>query len=203
MTALDPRKTIFDAVRAVARPGLFADAGNILALDNLLDAFNVPHIAQAKRRINDAGLAIIKQYEGLRLKAYLCPAGIWTIGWGHTGPDVKAGKSITLDRAEQLLRADLSRFEAAVQRLAPVATDNQFSAMVSFAFNVGEDEDEDDVAEGLGDSTLLRKHNAGDFAGAAAQFAKWNKAKVNGKTTVLKGLTDRRAREAALYAKPD
>lgn len=193
----DPRRAIFDAVRVTARPGLFRDPGNILALDNLLDAFNVPRAEQTRRRSNGAGLGIIKEFEGLRLKAYLCPANVWTIGWGHTGSDVTPGMVITEVRAEQLLLGDLDRFEAAVQRLAPVASDNQFSAMVSFAFNVGEDDDADTIAEGLGDSTLLRKHNAGDFAGAAREFAKWDKAK--GK--VLPGLTRRRAMESALYAK--
>lgn len=194
---MDPRKDIFDAVRAGARPGLFNDPGNVLALDNLLDAFSVPRASPMRRRINAEGLRIIREFESLELKAYLCPAGVWTIGWGHTGPDVKPGMEITEARAEQLLRMDLDRFEAAVQKLAPVATDNQFSAMVSFAFNVGEDIDDDRIAEGLGDSTLLKKHNAGDFAGAAREFAKWNKAK--GK--VLAGLARRRAMEAALYAK--
>lgn len=195
----DPRRAIFDAVRAAARPGLFRDLGNLLALDNLLDAFNVPRAKETRRRINEAGLAIIKEFEGLRHKAYLCPANVWTIGWGHTGADVKPGLVITEARAEQLLRDDLDRFEAAVQRLASVATDNQFSAMVSFAFNVGTDDDADTVAEGLGDSTLLRKHNAGDFVGAAKQFESWDKARVNGKLQSLNGLKRRRAAEAALY----
>lgn len=193
----DPRKPIFDAVRAGARAGLFNDPGNVLALDNLLDAFGVARLQLSRRRINAAGLAIIKEFEGLRLDAYLCPANVWTIGWGHTGPNVTRGLKISMARAEELLRHDLERFESAVQKLAPVATDNQFSALVSFAFNVGEDIDDDTIAEGLGDSTLLKKHNAGDHAGAAREFARWNKAK--GK--VLAGLTRRRAMEAALYAK--
>lgn len=193
----DPRKAIFDAVRAGAPPGLFNDPGNVLALDNLLDAFEVARAQPSRRRINSEGLSIIKEFEGLRLEAYLCPANVWTIGWGHTGPEVKRGMKITTARAEELLRVDLQRFEAAVHQLAPIATDNQFSAMVSFAFNVGEDIDDDTIAEGLGDSTLLKKHNAGDYAGAAREFAKWNKAKGQ----VLAGLTRRRAMEAALYAK--
>lgn len=195
---MNPRKPIFDAVRASARPGLFNDPGNVLALDNLLDAFGVGRDASpAPRRINAAGLAIIKEFEGLELTAYRCPAGIWTIGWGHTGPDVRPGLTITGARAEELLAADLREFEAGVARLAPVASDNQFSALVSFAFNVGLDEDGDSIAEGLGDSTLLRKHNAGDFEGAARQFAKWNTAKGH----VLPGLSRRRAMEAGLYRK--
>lgn len=194
----DPRKPIFDSVRALARPGLFRDSGNVLALDNLLDAFNVPRAQGDVRRINAAGLNIIKEFEGLHLKAYLCPAKIWTIGWGHTGPDVHQGMVITRSQAEEFLRRDVARFELAVQRLAPITTENQFSALVSFAFNVGEDEDADTIAEGLGDSTLLRKHNTGDYAGAAREFAKWNKAK--GK--VLAGLTRRRAAEEQLYRQP-
>lgn len=192
----DPRKPIFDAVRAAARPGLFNDPGHVLALDNLLDAFGVGRpAAPAVRRINGAGVAIIKHFEGLALKAYKCPAGVWTIGYGHTGPDVVPGLVITEARADALLAVDLARFEAGVARLAPVTTDNQFSALVSFAFNVGLDEDDDTVAEGLGDSTLLRKHNAGDYEGAAREFAKWNKA--NG--VILSGLDRRRAMEADLY----
>lgn len=192
----DPRKPIFDAVRAAARPGLFNDPGHVLALDNLLDAFGVGRpAAPAVRRINGAGVAIIKHFEGLALKAYKCPAGVWTIGYGHTGPDVVPGLVITEARADALLAADLARFEAGVARLAPVTTDNQFSALVSFAFNVGLDEDDDTITEGLGDSTLLRKHNAGDYEGAAREFAKWNKA--NG--VVLSGLDRRRAMEADLY----
>lgn len=193
----NPRKSIFDAVRAAARPGLFNDPGNVLALDNLLDAFSVGRALPGTRRINAAGAAIIKEFEGLRLTAYLCPAGVWTIGWGHTGPDVKPGLVITHERAEELFADDLQEFEAGVARLAPVASDNQFSALVSFAFNVGLDEDGDSLAEGLGDSTLLRKHNAGDFEGAAREFAKWNTAKGH----VLPGLSRRRAMEAALYRK--
>lgn len=196
MNTADPRKPIFDAVRAAARPGLFNDPGHVLALDNLLDAFGVGRPASpGPRRINGAGVAIIKHFEGLKLKAYKCPAGVWTIGYGHTGPDVMPGLVITEARADELLAADLARFEAGVARLAPVTTDNQFSALVSFAFNVGLDEDGDGKAEGLGDSTLLRKHNAGDYEGAAAQFALWNKA--NG--VVMSGLTRRRAMEADLY----
>lgn len=183
----DPRKAIFDAVRAAARPGLFADPGNVLALDNLLDAFAVARAAPAQRRCNGAGVELIKAFESLSLTAYLCPAGVWTIGWGHTGADVASGLTIPRARADALLRADLDRFEVAVQRLAPVATDNQFAALVAFAFNCG--------AEALRTSTLLRKHNAGDFAGAAREVALWNKA--GGK--VLPGLTRRRAAEAALY----
>lgn len=139
------------------------------------------------RHINGAGLRLLKQYEGCKLTAYKCPAGIWTIGYGSTGGHVKRGLTITQDQAEGLLRSDLRRFEDAVAKLAPGATDNQFSALVSFAFNVGID--------ALKKSTLLKLHKAGDYEGAAEQFPRWNKA--GGK--VLPGLVKRRAAEAALY----
>ena len=183
----NPRAAIFDAVRISARPGLFSDPGNVLALDNLLDAFGVGRAAQTRRQINREGLAIIKDSEGLALKAYLCPAKVLTIGYGSTGPHVRAGMIITEAQAEELLRSDLRRFEDFVAAKCAPATDNQFSALVSFAFNVGE--------RALADSTLRRKHLAGDYAGAADQFARWNKA--GGRE--LAGLTKRRAREATLY----
>lgn len=107
---------------------------------------------------------------------------------GHTGPDVKRGQTITKEQSQALLEADLARFEGAVNRACGgKVNQNQFDAMVSFAFNVG--------TSAFATSTLLKKHLAGDYAGAAAQFARWNKA--GGK--VLAGLTKRRAAEAALY----
>lgn len=140
-----------------------------------------------RRKTSAAGIALIVRFEGERLTAYLCPAGVWTIGVGHTGPDVHPGLRIARDRSRALLMQDLARFEQAVARLAPVATQAQFDALVAFAFNVGSD--------ALAGSTLLRKHKAGDYAGAAAEFARWNKA--GGKA--LPGLTARRAAEARLY----
>lgn len=185
------RKAIFDAVRAAARPGLFNDPGNVHALDNLLDAFGVPvdgaPEAGGRRRIGPKGLAIIKQFEGLELKAYRCPAGVLTIGYGHTGPDVKPGMVITEAQADALLARDCERFERAVERLAPVVSQEQFDALVSFAFNLGE--------QSLANSTLLKKHNAGDHAGAAAEFGKW----INAGGKQLAGLVKRRAAEAQLY----
>lgn len=142
------------------------------------------------RTIGGAGLAIIKQFEGLELKAYLCPARVWTIGYGSTGPHVKPGMTITEAQAEALLRDDLARFEAAAHSAAPNATQNQFDAMVSLAFNIG--------IGAFQKSSVLRLHKAGDFAGAGRAFGMWVKAK--GKT--LPGLVRRRAAEAALYRKP-
>lgn len=138
-------------------------------------------------QINAKGLAMVKAHEGLRLKAYLCPAKVWTIGYGST-LGVKSGMTITEAQAEALLKKDLSRFESAVTRLVKVPlTANQFSALVSFAFNVGEG--------ALERSTLLRHLNAGRYAMAAQEFLKWNKA--GGK--VLAGLTKRREDERRLF----
>lgn len=138
-------------------------------------------------KINEAGLNLIKDFEGCRLKAYLCPAGVWTIGYGHT-QGVKPDMVITQLQAERFLRQDLKRFEDAVTSLVKVPiTPNQFSALVSFAYNVG--------TGALYDSTLLRKLNKKDYKGAANEFLRWNKA--GGK--VLPGLTRRRLAEKDLF----
>ena len=141
--------------------------------------------------INAVGLALVKSFEGLRLKAYPDPAtngDPWTIGYGSTGPHVHPGLVLTEPQCEELLVNDLWRFEQAVTRLtAGHGTDNQFAALVSFAFNVG--------ADNLRTSTLLRKHNEGDYAGAQKQFWRWNKAAGR----VMAGLTRRREAESALY----
>ena len=139
------------------------------------------------RQIGPKALALIKASEGLRLKAYKCPADVVTIGHGSTGPHVKMGMVITDAEAEALLRQDLSRFEAAVNAAAPNATIGQHGAMVSLAFNVG--------IGAFNRSSVLSRHKAGDFAGAANAFALWNKA--GGR--VMSGLVTRRAAEAALY----
>lgn len=138
-------------------------------------------------KISDRGIDLVKSFEGLRLKAYLCPAKVWTIGYGSTGPHVRAGMVISEAEAEELLREDLSRFEDGVSDLAEPCTQGQFDAVVSFAFNVG--------LEALRKSTLLKMHKAGTFGAAAQQFLRWNKA--GGK--VLAGLTRRREAEKELY----
>lgn len=181
----NPRKPIFDAIRAAK--GSIAPH-EVPYIDDLLDRLQIPREVSGRRSINKAGLDIIREFEGLRLKAYVCPAGVLTIGYGSTGSHVKPGMVITEAQADELLRSDLRRFEDAVATAAPKATDNQFSAMVSLAFNIG-------VAAFTRPSTVLRRHLAGDHAGAADAFAMWNKA--GGK--VLPGLVRRRAAEAALY----
>lgn len=137
--------------------------------------------------ISETGLALIRQFEGLRLSAYRCPAGIPTIGYGTTA-GVKMGDTITKERAEELLREDVKRFEAQVLRLVKVPlTQGQHDALVSFVYNLG--------AGNLSNSTLLRLLNAGDYKGAAAQFDRWVYA--SGKK--LSGLVKRRAAERALF----
>ena len=144
-------------------------------------------------RINAKGRALIEQFEGCRLTSYRDVAGILTVGYGHTGSDVKEGMTISQSDAVHLLDRDLSRFEYGVTAMIGAAptTSDQFSAMVSFAFNLG--------LQSLLKSTLLKKHKAGDIKGASEQFASWNKARVNGQLVPLAGLTARRAAEAALY----
>lgn len=133
------------------------------------------------------GLDLIKSFEGLRLSAYKCPADVWTIGYGTTA-GVKEGQIITKERAEELLRDDVKRFEDQVLRLVKVPlTQGQLDALVSFTYNLG--------AANLGNSTLLRLLNAGDYKGAAAQFGRWTKA--GGKE--LPGLVKRRAAERSLF----
>ncbi len=136
--------------------------------------------------INDRGRQIILEFEGCRLTAYRCPAGVWTIGAGHTG-DVKEGDVITKHQAEVILEHDLERFEQAVMRLAPKSSANEFSALVSLSFNIG--------IAALERSSLLRAHNAGCRHAASLGFSKW----VRGGGKVLPGLVRRRAAEAALY----
>jgi lysozyme len=138
--------------------------------------------------VNKAGMRLIQLAEGLSLVAYKCPAGIWTRGYGHTGTDVKAGLMISEAHAEELLLDDVQEAKDAVNRLARVSlTHNQFSALVSFVYNVGEG--------AFRSSTLLRKLNAGDYLGAAEQLLRWNKAGG----VVLGGLTARRKAEKALF----
>ena len=137
--------------------------------------------------LSPAGLALIKRFEGLRTRAYLCPAGVWTIGYGSTGPHVAEGLVITEAQAEAMLRGDLVRFEEAVRRHALPASQSQYDALVSFAFNVG--------VAAFARSTLLHCHRSGDFAGVAREFARWDK--VRGR--VLPGLARRRAAERTLY----
>lgn len=144
------------------------------------------------------GIALIKTFEQLRLAAYPDPrtgGEPYTIGWGHTGGVLRTD-AISAERAEELFRLDLQRLEADVTSLLKrPSRQSEFDAMVTFAFNLGPDIDADEIAEGLGDSTLLRLHNLGDRLGSAKEFPKWDKAKG----LEMRGLLRRRFTEAALY----
>ncbi len=146
------------------------------------------------------GLAVIKYFESCRLTAYLDSTGIPTIGWGHTGPDVRLGMTISQVRADALLVADLAEHESIVTAAVTVPlSQGQFDALVSFCFNVGPGRKR--KKDGLvtlangNPSTLLRRVNAGDFEGATRQFALWNKAGG----VVQRGLIRRRAAECGLF----
>jgi lysozyme len=144
------------------------------------------------RKINRAGIALIKHFESLQLTAYLDPVGIWTIGYGHT-EGVQPGTTITVAQANRFLSADLTPAEMAVQSGicdAPTTSD-QFSAMVSLCFNIG--------AGNFAESTVLREHVAGHHEAAANAFLLWNKGTVDGALVVLPGLTLRREAERRLY----
>lgn len=130
---------------------------------------------------------IIKEFEGLRLEAYKCPADVWTIGYGHTR-GVIPGDVITKKEAEAFLSEDVEDAESAVNEYVNVKLNqNQFDALVSFVYNLG--------AGNFKSSTLLRKLNQGDYLGAANEFERWNKA--GGK--VLNGLVRRRKAESNLF----
>lgn len=142
-------------------------------------------------------LDLIKRSEGCILEAYLCPANIPTIGYGHTKTvtraDVKAGKRITQAEAERLLLIDLAEFEAGVRKMVKVpVNDHQFGSLVSFAYNLG--------TGALGSSTLLKRINAkAPIEQIKTSWLQWNKARVGGVLTPLKGLTIRRQAEFDLY----
>ena len=137
--------------------------------------------------ISDEGLDLIKQFEGCELTSYVCPSGVYTIGYGHTG-DVLPGQTITQAEADKLLKDDVKRFEVGVNNYTNVPLNqSQYDALVSFTFNVG-----------LGayrDSTLLRLLNGADYEGAAGQFGRW----VNGSNGPLPGLVRRRDAEEKLF----
>ena len=143
---------------------------------------------------SSVGLNLIKGFEGKRTVSYDDGVGVWTIGYGTikypNGVQVKKGDTCTEQQAEDYLRNDLEKFETAVNKLVKVPlTQNQFDALASFIYNLGE--------TNLANSTLLKKLNKRDYQGAADQFLVWNKA--GGK--VMKGLVRRREAERSLFLK--
>lgn len=142
---------------------------------------------------NDAGIALIKRFEGLELTAYPDPAtggDPWTIGYGHTR-NAKPGMRIDEEEADVLLRFDLADAEGAVDRLVTVPlNENQFSALVSFTFNLG--------AGNLESSTLLKRLNDGEYQAATLEFSKW----IYGNGKPMAGLMKRREAERQLFVTP-
>ena len=138
------------------------------------------------------GIDLICSFEGLRLKAYDDGVGVWTIGYGTTvinGRKVKKGDTCTLEQAKSYMAQDLKQFESAVNQVKVPLNQNQYDALVSLTYNIG-------VSAFLS-STLFKKLNAKDYKGAAEQFGRWNRA--GGK--VMRGLTNRRAKERKLFEK--
>jgi len=162
-----------------------------MSLENFLKNIFKPRASKAKAAPKAVNLDLIKQFEGCRLVAYKCPAGVWTIGYGHTHT-AKPGQRISQARADELLKHDIKWVERTVEQAVTVPlTMNQKAALYSFIYNVG--------AGAFRSSTLLRLLNQGDYTGAQKQFQRWNKA--GGK--VLRGLTRRRKAEAKMFGKPD
>lgn len=144
------------------------------------------------RSINQAGLALLKQCEGCRLQAYKDVRGILTIGYGQTADWITPDTLLTQEQADALLKQSLSALENSVTNAVTVSiSDNQFSALVCFAYNVG-------ITALLG-STLLRELNAGEYENAADQFLRWNKSGG----VVYPGLTKRRELERELFMQED
>ncbi|MFN3510167.1 MAG: lysozyme [Tsuneonella troitsensis] len=203
------RKAIFDAVRTMLRRGF--TRREVAALDAAIDAAaagtgvspqdTVTGVTYPRQiaKVGPAGLALIKDFEGLAkvrpdglVEAYPDPGtggAPWTIGWGATGADIGPGTVWTRSECDARLATDVARHAADVVRAlgdAPT-TQAQFDALVSFHYNTG----------AIGRATLTRKHIAGDFAGAALEFMRWNRAAGR----VMAGLTRRREAEARLYRK--
>lgn len=149
----------------------------------------VPAPREAAKHINSEGFKLLSTFEGCKLEAYDDGAEVWTIGYGHT-QGVVEGLTITQAQADDWFQKDLEKFESYVTEAVSVKlTDDQFSALVCFCFNVGPGE------EGFGGSTLLKLLNTGDYQGAANQFVRWNK--VDGNPWL--GLTRRRLAERSLF----
>lgn len=196
---MDIRKPVFDAARSAKGAPLSPD--DVIILDAALDRIGIATETQmAGKTLGSKGEALIKKWEGYakdlgngQVQAYPDPAtggAPWTIGYGTTGPDVTKGTVWSQEKALKRFRDHVAEFAAGVSKALgdSPATANQFDAMVSLAYNVG--------LANFNGSTLLKKHKAKDYIGAQAEFGRWNRAAEK----VMKGLTDRRADEARLYA---
>ena len=189
-------KMIFDKLRELCGGRLTqkqVDAADQLiatASDTVADMLGVT--VDLVKQISAEGINLICSFEGLELKAYLDSANIWTIGYGtiiRNGVKVKKGDICTIEQAKAYMASDLKSFEAAVNKVKVPLNQNQYDALVSLTYNIG--------VNAFANSTLLKKLNASDYKGAAAQFDVWNK--VKGK--VVQGLVNRRAKERKLFEK--
>ena len=189
-------KMIFDKLRELCGGRLTqkqVDAADQLiatASDTVADMLGVT--VDLVKQISAEGIILICSFEGLELKAYLDSANIWTIGYGtiiRNGVKVKKGDTCTIEQAKAYMASDLKSFESAVNKVKVPLNQNQYDALVSLAYNIG--------VNAFANSTLLKKLNAQDYKGAAAQFDVWNK--VKGK--VVQGLVNRRAKERKLFEK--
>jgi lysozyme len=162
-----------------------------------------------QRQVNAAGVGLVKSFESLRLQSYNDGFGNWTIGWGHTGPDVTPKMVISAEQAEQLLAADLQTASTIITRNVTVPLgDNQFAALGCFVFNIGPGRPSQNGYGGKdgfvslkngNPSTLLRSLNNGWYEQIPSQLMQW----VHANGEVLGGLSRRRAAEAALWNKSD
>ncbi len=202
------RKILFDAAKKLGVD--FNKPGAIRLFDIAIDealreaTVNVPAPRPSQglgRRVSKALVDHLHSMESCKLEAYPDPGSRdghpWTIGWGSTGPDIVKGLKWTQAQCDARFERQLAQFEDGVTRLIGSAptTQGQFDALVSLAYNIGLDEDKDTIAEGLGDSSLLRFHKAGDHAKAAKAFASW---RFNDGRE-MRGLVKRRAAEAKMY----
>lgn len=182
------RKPFFDAARVLA--GGKPTQAQVDQLNKAADGL----VTGSSMTTSQTGINLITSFEDLELKAYLCPAGVWTIGFGTTvypdGTKVKKGDTCTAEQAKAYFAYDLKRFENAVNSgLTVVINQNQFDALVSLTYNIG--------TGAFAGSTLLKLLNQKQYREAAAQFTRWNKA--GGKE--LRGLTRRREAERDLFLK--
>lgn len=202
------RKLLFDAAKQLGAK--FNTKADVALFDRAIDeayreaTVSIPAPRPSTtpgRRVSQKGIDLIHSFENCKLEAYPDPGSAdgnpWTIGWGSTGADIKRGTKWTQAQADARFATDLAKFEDGVNMLlgASPTTQNQFDALVSLAYNIGLDIDADTIAEGLGDSSLLKAHKAGDYEKAASKFIAW---RFNDGRE-MKGLVRRRKAEAALY----
>ena len=141
--------------------------------------------------MNPKAILMVKAYEALRLKAYRDAVGVWTIGYGHTGPEVVPGLVWTEAQCDEALAKDMAWARDAVRACGVSLTENEEAALISLVFNIG--------AGAFRKSTVRRKLLAGDKKGAADAFRMWNKGTIDGKKVTLRGLTSRREKEREIF----